>query len=35
MDASPLLALRLVVNLSRIVCAKATGIQRRALGESA
>jgi len=31
-ETNPRLALRLVVNLSRVVCAKAAGVQRHALG---
>ncbi|MBN2192180.1 MAG: AAA family ATPase [Polyangiaceae bacterium] len=31
-ESNPRLALQLVVNLSRIVCTKATGVQRRVLG---
>lgn len=32
-ETNPRLALRLVVNLSRVVCAKAAGVQRHALGK--
>jgi len=32
-ETNPRLALRLVANLARVVCAKAAGVQRQALGE--